>query len=889
MADVYVPRQVEVRSEHAPEPAERLFTVHSRVRVLLAGAGDGKSTLLRRHLIDAAAHLSRHASDGTAVTAPVLVRATELVASPLLADALATAVTRALGPFGLREALAEDFFRRRPYPDASWLVMVDGLDEVPDRTARLSLLDRLCRETGQKDSPYRFLIATRPLPVGELERLGWDADHFTLSPFTDDDLRAYVQKCFSGLPDADRHVRAFTNGVIRTRLEGLARTPLMAAMLCRLYVSDPDQPLPDGRTGVFRSFTELLYEQNAHKGVAALQEQAIHALTSRYQLPGDRRAVEQAAERAREHLPRLIDHLAHERLDGSTAPAGEILAAHPHARHPEKVTPPLWRALLTDLLRATGLLADQADDVAFVHRTLLEYHAARHATRDEQARDRLLRTLFPARRLRDRFAWPGRRAPDGDRWHPLDLDPSHLGFLLDGLLVPGDRIAAATVRALEDLLAPAGMAGYYLLKAQVQLGSALPPQTTARWLSAFARSRLLIHRHRVEAAWDLAELDGHREEGAALLARLARGRDLEPFERSWAAAALAGLDGHREEGAALLVSFALDPALDDLTRVTSARDLARLGGYEDDAARLLEAFFMSPEADEFLRRDAAESLAELDGHREVGARLLLELAQYGDASAARSLARLGGRHGEDGVGLLAAFAADPDTEPHARVWAAQYLAEVDGCRQQAVRLLTAFAHESAPDSYARMVAAEGLAAFDEEKAAELLLHGLVFGGFRASDRVRALKVLACSTVHRGVAAEPLAAFAADPTADATHRVDAAEELASLDGHREEGITLLTRIAEDTGVDDWDRMLAAASLAALGEERSAPLLAAFAADTALQSDARVQAARALAELDGHRARGITFLAAFADDTTRHRHLRSNASASLTTLGRYRIRR
>ncbi|MFI6802884.1 NACHT domain-containing protein [Streptosporangium canum] len=819
MADVYVPRQVEVRSGRAPEPAERLFTVHSRARVLLAGAGDGKSTLLRRHLTDAAAHLSRHASEGTPVTAPVLVRATELVASPLLADALATAVTRAFGPFGLREALAGDFFRRRPYPDASWLVMVDGLDEVSDRAARLSLLDRLCRETGQKDSPYRFLIATRPLPVGELERLGRDADHFTLSPFTDDDLRAYVQKRFSGLADADRHVRAFTNGVIRTRLEGLARTPLMAAMLCRLYVSDPDQPLPDGRTGVFRSFTELLYEQNAHKGVAALQEQAIHALTSRYQLPGDRRAVEQAAERAREHLPRLIDHLAHERLDGSTAPAGEILAAHPHARRPEKVTPPLWRALLTDLLRATGLLADQADDVDFVHRTLLEYHAARHATRDEQARDRLLRTLFPARRLRDRFAWPGRRAPDGDRRHPLDLDPSHLGFLLDGLLVPGDRIAAATVRALEDLLTPAGMAGYYLLKAQVQLGSALPPQTTARWLSAFARSPLLIHRHRVEAAWDLAELDGHREEGATLLARLARGRDLEPFERGWAAAALAGLDGHREEGA----------------------------------------------------------------------RLLLELAQYGDALAARSLARLGGRHGEDGAGLLAAFAADPDTEPHARVWAAQYLAEVDGCRQQAVRLLTAFAHESAPDSYARMVAAEGLAAFDEEKAAELLLHGLVFGGFRASDRVRALKVLACSTVHRGVAAEPLAAFAADPTADATHRVDAAEELASLDGHREEGIALLTRIAEDTGVDDWDRMLAAASLAALGEERSAPLLAAFAADTALQSDARVQAARALAELDGHRARGIMFLAAFADDTTRHRHLRSNASASLTTLGRYRIRR
>lgn len=798
-------------------------------------------------------------------------------------------MTRALGPFGLREALPEEFFRRRPDPDAPWLVMVDGLDEVPDRTARLSLLDRLSREAGHKDSPYRFPVATRPLPGGELDRLGREADHFTLQPFTDDDVRAYVQERFSALSDPEHHVRAFMNGIIRTRLEGLARTPLMAAMLCRLYMADPDQPLPDGRTGVFRSFTELLYEQNAHKGVAALQDQAIRALAGRYQIPGDRRAVELAAEQAREHLPRLIDQLAHERLGGSTDPAAEILAAHPLALRPEKVRPPLWHALLNDLLRATGLLEDQAHDVDFIHRTLLEYLAARHATRDEQARDRLLRRLAPARRLRDRLPWPGRRAPDDDRLNPLDLEPSHLGFLLDGLLVPGDRIAAVTVRALEDLVAPTGIAGYYLVKAQVQLGSALPSRTTARWLTAFAGSPVLIDRNRVEAAWDLAELDGHQEEGAELLSRLARGSDLEPFERSWAATALSGLDGHGDEGAALLVSFAMDPCLDDLTRVTSARDLARLEGYEDEAARLLEAFFLSPEADDMLRVDAAESLAELAGYRDLGVRMLLELAQYGDAWAARALTRLGGRHAEDGAGLLAAFAADPGTSPYDRVSAAQYLAEVDGCRQQAVSLLTAFALESVPSSETRLNAAEALAVFDEDKAVEVVANDLAFYGMHSSNRVRALTVMARSTELQGLAAERLAAFASDAAQDSTDRVKAARALASLDEHREEGIALLTGTAEEAGVEDWDRMLAAAALAELGEERSAPLLTAFMADTALQSDARVWAARALAELDGHRAQGIAFLAAFADDTTRDRNVRANASASLTTLGRSRIRR
>ncbi len=73
------------------------------------------------------------------------------------------------------------------------------------------------------------------------------------------------------------------------------------------------------------------------------------------------------------------------------------------------------------------------------------------------------------------------------------------------------------------------------------------------------------------------------------------------------------------------------------------------------------------------------------------------------------------------------------------------------------------------------------------------------------------------------------------------------------------------------------------------DRSAALLAAFAADPALLGDARVTAARALAELDRHRAEGIKLLAAFADDTTCNRWYRSSAAASLNGLGLYRVRK
>ncbi|MCP3759240.1 NACHT domain-containing NTPase [Streptomyces sp. TBY4] len=427
LADVYVPRRTSAQAARAPEAAEHVFTGEDPLRVLLAGPGHGKSTLLRQHLLSTSLHLLATEGDPArpALAFPVLIRAADLVGAPLLAPALAHAVTEQCGPFGLREALTEDFFRRPPRLGARWLVMVDGLDEVPDRTARLSLLDRFARETGQPDTPYRFLVATRPLPGDELDRLPRAAGLFTLEPFTDDEVRTYVHKRLHALPDTDHHVRAFLRGVRRTRLEELARIPLMTAMLCHLYEADTDRPLPDGRAGVFRSFVELLYEENVHKGVGDLQDRAIDTLTGRYQIPADRRTVEKAAERAREHLPVLIDHLAHERISGNRAPATAILTAHPYARRPDEVKAPLWDALLASLLRSCGLLAGQGGDVEFLHRTLLEYHAARHATRDPEARALLFDRLFPGQRLRDRLRRATGRTSGIEPLDPLGLEPSY--------------------------------------------------------------------------------------------------------------------------------------------------------------------------------------------------------------------------------------------------------------------------------------------------------------------------------------------------------------------------------------------------------------------------------------------------------------------------------
>jgi hypothetical protein len=891
LADVYVSRRIS-RASRAAAVAEEVFTGDEPIRVLLAGPGHGKSTLLRQYLLSASRHFLTEEADRASPTLdfPVLIRASVLVGAPLLAPALAHAVTEECGPFGLSEVLTEDFFRCPPRLGARWLVMVDGLDEVPDRTARLSLLDRLAREARQTDTPYRFLVATRPLPGGELDRLPRAADHFTLEPFTDDDVRTYVRRRLHALPDADRHVRAFLHDVRRTRLEELARIPLMTAMLCHLYEADTDRPLPDGRAGVFRSFVELLYEENVHKGVGDLHDRAIHALVSRYQIPEDRRTVEKAAERAREHLPVLIDYLAHERISGNRAPATAILAAHPHARRPDKVKPPLWDALLASLLRSCGLLAGQAGDVEFLHRTVLEYHAARHATRDPQARTLLFDRLFPAQRLRDRLRRASRRTSAIKPLDPLGLEPSYLGFLLDALLASEAPLAKATLRAMEDLFGSAEITGYHLLKAQLQLGSNLPRLKVAQWLTAFANSPAGDDRSRVEAAWDLAELEGHLDDGARLLTRLAGDRALQPDHRSWAAEILAGLEGHETAGAALLLQLIEEqaPHNDPDNLLAGARVLARLPSHGVLGVQLLTECAMDPESMDYLRCTAAHHLTELEGHHESGAALLLNLAQYGSVTAARYLSEMDQPYGEDGVGLLTAFAGDSLTPPDKRAKAAVALAGA-GYQDRAARLLTELARESIPGSHSQLTAAEQLAEVDAEAAAELILPIVTGRSIHPDNRLRALQLLTRSTTHQGDAARPLAGIASDRAREAHHRIAAAEALAEVDGHREEAVVLLLCIARDGGVELWDRVTAVSRLAQWGEERSAALLSAFTADPTTPLDLKITAASSLALLDTHRAAGMRFLAALANDPRASKVIRTKAATALTSLDLYRVRR
>ncbi|QDN85501.1 NACHT domain-containing protein [Streptomyces sp. RLB3-17] len=662
LADVYVRQHTRTRAQgneaSAAVPAAQVFRADHSICLLLGAPGGGKSTLLRTHLAQTAEALLSNTAEKTI---PILLRAAALTTTDPLPAALARTVTADLQQDGLLDELPTGFFRRPPRTGASWLVLVDGLDEIPDTDTRSAVMTKLANVSANSEGLYRFVVATRPLPAQELLKLGDRVAHYELQPFSHDDLYTYATHWFRSLDNPRRHTEAFIAGLTHSGLEVLARTPLMALMLCQLYLTDPTRPLPAGRAGAYQEFVKWIYEQNTHKNIKNTHDQAIRRLKDRHQIPEESDAAESAAEQVRQHLRGLIDHLAYERLNGRRGAAVDILASHLQVNRPREVEQHLWNAFLGDLMRPTGILTQHGDDFDFLHQTLLEYRAARHATRNEQTCTQLLNDLIASSTVRS----DGRLAP------PAVAD-SYLGFLLDGLSAFHGRIAAETTRYVVEIMQHGGEGTHRFLTTQVYLKTNLPPGPTAVCLARLADNPALDGLARVTAARALAEVDSNA--GAHHLARLANDPTLNDGSHLEAARALAEVDS--KAGAHHLARLANDPTLNDDFRVRAARALAEVDSKA--GAHHLARLANDPTLNDSFRVEAARALAEVDS--KAGAHHLARLADdptLNDSfrvEAARALAEVDSKAGAH---HLARLANDPTLDDFSSGRAARVLAQTE--------------------------------------------------------------------------------------------------------------------------------------------------------------------------------------------------------------------
>ncbi|MEA5360244.1 NACHT domain-containing protein [Amycolatopsis sp., V23-08] len=890
---VYLPQRIRLtagREENGAaaadwraEPALRIMEVDDDC-VVVAGPGMGKSSLLRSISVTLA---ERWTGANTAAELPVRVPAVSLVgAETTVFESIAVGVRAELAGVTTDHDRPPEFFATPP-SGTRWLLLVDGLDEILDDENRQRVLRRLADLTRRGGpSRYRVVLTMRPLDdealSAGLDVLGWRPRRYELLPFTTDEVTQLAAAWFQhlGVAEPERQAERFAAELAVRGIQPLARTPLMAAMLCQLKAAAPSRLLPDSRGAIYREFVERLQQRLAARGIQGAAAQ-VEAMMARYGLD-TRTQAESVVARAQ----RLLARWAAARHIGDTRPVLDFVLEQPEAGRPDNDTlsASAWRAFIDGVLRRAGVLDERAGELVFLHHTLEEYFSAsQHPDRDAAKRDI----------LRVRRSWVGR-----PRWRrPRDSD-SYVGFILDNGTLTSDIEPLLTT-----LVAYCGkhrdLAVVRFIAAQRQLGSRIPRpvlDALTEVLDRIGRDPKVLDRQRFEAAELLAEVDHDRgvdlleyvsSDATASLAQLDAVRALSALDRDRGAAVLRSLatssderGPRRVEAAALLARLDLDRGTQLLRelaetqgysyRVEAATALAKLESVP--GVELLTALAMDNELWAGKRLDAARELVRVDPDRGIdllatAAEAVLEFSlQHQDTYMSRGELR---RAGLRGLGLEQSRRQHRAEELRAASEGVRVLADADPDR--AVSLLQRFS--------------TGGQLTDDDREWLQTEIGELAG--RSTNVENETTLDADAQWVRSQLSQLLTRYRPRPptTIGSADREDPGQPksssglLASLDDPR--AADGLYSVARDDSASDWQRAVAVRQLVELRDPRAADLLTERLRNPETSKFRTVDTALRLVELGDPRGRDI--LHAMALDTSLDGRYRAQAAAALARVG------
>ncbi|MFH9069800.1 NACHT domain-containing protein [Streptomyces alboflavus] len=365
-------RQVfEAHLDPTPRPADEALATHDRV-LLRGEAGSGKTTLIQ-WLAVSAAHQDPDADDGRmaylhdrvpyVLPLRTLTRHGERLPAPK--DFLSAVGSPLAGT-------QPDGWEARVLTSARALVLVDGIDEVPDAErarTRAWLSDLIEAYPGN-----RWLVTSRPSAVREDWLTDDDFTELTLAPMSGADVTAFIRRWHTAAAtgaradaEDDRALRAYEAQLleaVRTKpdLGLLATNPLMCGLVCALH-RDRRGFLPLGRKDLYTAALSMLLirrDRERHMDVPELREEPQLQLLQRlaYWLIRNGRTA--------------MDRTRATTIIGDALPAVPELASLGDAE-----------AVYTHFLHRSGLLREPGPDtVEFVHRTFQDFLGARAAVEE---------------------------------------------------------------------------------------------------------------------------------------------------------------------------------------------------------------------------------------------------------------------------------------------------------------------------------------------------------------------------------------------------------------------------------------------------------------------------------------------------------------------------
>lgn len=316
-------------------------------------AGAGKSSLLR---YVAASLADRWLKRQPQPWLPVPVRAHDLAEGKPLTQALRDGVEHMLNGL-LHRPLEVDFFDHEP-PTEQWLILVDGLDEVRDHHQRAAVLQAV--EHAARRASMRFVITSRPGV--------WNTDaatftHYTLRPLLAVDLRRLVTRWLERRGRASKTVELWAHKMINLLGRGgWQPTPLIAAMICVLADTDPDQPEPTSLDGIYTAFVDRLVIR-----LTRVDEPAINSVQNQ--------------------IHTLLEEAASQRLFSD--PDARLLELVIASATTHGITPPAplaadWHQTVEEVLLRSGLITKHGKELEFLHASFEEYYAPELDTRQDR-------------------------------------------------------------------------------------------------------------------------------------------------------------------------------------------------------------------------------------------------------------------------------------------------------------------------------------------------------------------------------------------------------------------------------------------------------------------------------------------------------------------------
>ncbi|HEX5348356.1 MAG TPA: hypothetical protein VFW64_14820 [Pseudonocardiaceae bacterium] len=517
------------------------------------------------------------------------------------------------------------------------MVLVDGLDEIPDSQLRRDVI-RSVLQHARPDSDYRFVLTTRTLPQSELAPLHTgNVGHYVIEPFDRPQLEEFASKWFTAqeVPSPTVATERFLRETSDGRLRELVRNPLLATIAAVSAVKEPDRSLPASRISLYERFCSYLAGDRSSK-----RDPLAH-LRQHHQDNPELLACVQWLHRSRSKILAALALRRLESQDNLWQAAVEWVGDHT----PKDITlVDGWEDHLRDELVGTGLLVTKESDLRFLHQSFSEFLSAQsHAECISDDFDEL------------------------DSWIRRGLREAERTFTLFTFSMwaarPGHDIGVVINRLLSSLYPDRLLFAGWLMAEGVSVPGTMATRVIDR-LFSLVRNLDKSYSEEADTAFDVLGALFDQAAVPARLDALVRDTDVRWYRRVSALEAFERLQGG--ERVQLLLAQLL-PSVYGEPLLLCARMANRLGQAAIDMVkrRALEVV-AEPESNTNARTNAAEVMRILDLPTEVAdlARSVIGGARSTDQQLKRAAEVWLATQGESAVPEIAALATGRPAQDH---------------------------------------------------------------------------------------------------------------------------------------------------------------------------------------------------------------------------------